>query len=397
MKNILVVLFPILLVACGPANDPNVQDIGNEPLEPPAPGQGIQLRMSKTIAAGEESYGCQLFQVFDEDTFMHEQTVYFGPGGHHVLLYMTPYKTIPTVDESGESVDGSKEHDCSKEITARWKVNSVLGGSEIQTHPGMFRGLPEGVALHLPAKSIVVMLVHYLNASAAPVEVDARVNINTIPPADVKTEAGLLYVDNHFLHVPPIGASTARMRCPVSSDVFIANLQSHMHGRGLLFSASALDPQAQTSNIMYETKKWLEPPVQGYEPYLALHAGQSIETRCDYENTETRTIGYGLLSTDEMCQLIGPYFPRDERLEACANAGGEYAAEWVGQGLSDGITTRACLEGAAVGSHEYVACIYDACPEIADRVSTVARCELKKGAGACLDELDALSKATCGT
>src|SRR3954453_10400249 len=101
--------------------------------------------MTKTMGPGNESNGCQLFQIPDEDLFVQEQTVRFNLGGHHILLYKTPYETIPERDENGTLINGAEVHDCSEGVTARWKVDSVLGGSEIFDHPGMFRGLPEGV------------------------------------------------------------------------------------------------------------------------------------------------------------------------------------------------------------------------------------------------------------
>jgi hypothetical protein len=385
-------------MACGPTGDDQFGARIDEipPLEPPPTGKGIQLRMTKTVAPGIESYGCRLFQVPDGGLYVHEETVQFGRGGHHVLLYKTPYESIPERDENGRAIDNSEVHDCSDGVTALWKVDSVLGGSEIFGHPGMLRGLPEGVAVHLPGKTVIVMSVHYLNVSPAPSVVDARVNWSTISSGEVKMEAGLLYLDNKLLYVPPMGTSTARVRCPVQSKVSLVNLQSHMHARGTSFSAITTDASKGTPLVMYETTKWIEPPVQSFDPFLMLHEGQTIEIRCDYASHEPRTIGYGPQSTDEMCQLIGPYFPRDERLEACADAHGEYAAEWIGQGLSDGVTTRSCLECAPqIGGHEYAACIFDACPAISARVSAAVRCQLARGAGTCAAQMEALSQASC--
>ena len=354
--------------------------------------------MTKTIMPGNESYGCRLFQMPDEDLFVHEQTVNFSAGGHHILLYKTPYVEIPEKDVNGEFVAADEVHDCSDGVTARWKVDSVLGGSEIFEHPGMFRGLPDGVAVRLPKKTVVVMSVHYLNASSIETEVDARVNLSTIAESEVRMEAGLLYLDNTFLVAPAMRRSRALMRCPVSSDVFIMNLQSHMHARGVGFSARVWPENGAGAEVVYETQKWLEPPVMTYEPHLALHAGDVLEMRCDFQNQETRAIGYGPRSTDEMCQLIGPYFPRDEHFEKCTDVVGHLAAEWVGEGVADGATTRDCLDCAAkFGDGVYAACMADACPAIAGRMSAVVRCEMTRGlkAAACEGEKIALSKATC--
>ena len=398
MKSSIIAVIPLFLGACAPASpkDPNESMTDASVLAPPPQGRGMQLRMMKSIAPGLESYGCQLFQMPDEDVFIHEQTVQFSAGGHHVLLYVTPYAMIPERDENGELVDAAKVHDCSEGVTARWKVTSVLGGSEIFDHPGMFRGLPEGVAVRLPKKTVVVMSVHYLNASSHEVDVDARVNLSAITREEMTMEAGLLYLDNRFLHVPPRGKASSRMRCPIPENVFVANLQSHLHARGVFFSATARDEKLHQSTVVYETKKWLEPPVTTYEPYLELRAGQFLETRCDYENNEARAIGYGPKSTDEMCQLIGPYFPRNADFESCADASGNDAALWIGQGSADGAATLDCFDcTGSVENLDYVACMYDACPSIAERASAFVRCRLSKDLGSCQGEKLALSKAVC--
>lgn len=399
MKWLIFGSIPFSFLSCTPpVVDPLfIQGVENDVLAPPPPGRGMQLRMTRTIAAGNESYACQLFQMPDEDLFVHEQTVYFSAGGHHILLYETPYTEIPARDEMGEFVLATEVHDCSDGVTTRWKVASVLGGSEIFDHPGMLRGLPDGVAVRLPPKSVIVMSVHYLNASVVEANVDARVNFSTIPKDEVRMEAGLLYLDNQLLAVPPMQHSTARMRCPIPSDVFVVNLQSHMHARGVGFSALVRSAQDAESKVVYETKKWLEPPVVTYDSYLALRTGDILETHCDFQNHETRDIGYGPRSTDEMCQLIGPYFPRDEYFETCTNSVGNFAAEWVGQGSADGAATRTCLECAAeAGGAGYAKCILESCPAIADRVSAVVRCELQQDSHACDVEKNALSQATCG-
>lgn len=398
MKSIIIVVISAFLCACAPVATPKDDErVDNTDfLAPPADGRGMQLRMTKTIAPGNESYGCQLFQMPEEDVFIHEQTVQFGAGGHHVLLYTTPYAMIPERDENGEIVEATSVHDCSDGVTARWNVSSVLGGSEIFDHPGMFRGLPEGVAVRLPKKTIIIMSVHYLNASPHEVQVDARVNLSTIPHEKVTMEAGLLYLDNRFLHVPARGMSTSRMRCPIPANVFVANLQSHMHARGTAFFATIHDEKAARSSTVYQTEKWLEPPVTTYEPYLELQSGQIFETRCDYENHEARAIGYGPQSTDEMCQLIGPYFPRSVDFEDCADASGNHAAQWLGRGSADGPTTLNCFDCSGnIASIEYAACIHEACPSIADRVSALVRCEIAKGFGRCDGEKVALAKASC--
>src|SRR5262245_24319108 len=74
-------------------------------LEPPDEGEGVQYRMTKVVDPGVESYGCQLITAPPEGLFVQREAVKFSAGGHHVLLYRTPYTSIPTHDERGEPVD----------------------------------------------------------------------------------------------------------------------------------------------------------------------------------------------------------------------------------------------------------------------------------------------------
>ncbi|UQA63068.1 hypothetical protein [Polyangium aurulentum] len=389
MRNHLVMLGSMfLLAACAPeAPEQPGADASSALLAPPAPGKGIQLHMTSTVRPGQESYGCRLFQVPEGGLFVHDEAVHFSEGGHHVLLYRTPYKEIPKQNEHGVEVDATEVHDCSEGATAVWKVDAVLGGSETLGGEGMLHGLPEGVALPVPAGTVIVMSTHYLNVGPKPIEVDARINLYTIPEEEVTTEAGLLYIDNPILRVPPLGKSSSSMRCPIPSDVSVVNLQSHMHARGSLFTAQLKSRRGLSAETIYSTTRWTEPPVEVYEPLLKLEAGDSIEMRCDFTSTESRPVVHGLSSDDEMCQLIGPYFPRDERLEACADATGKAAATWTGTGSASGADTLVCMNGAPLFSQDngyaYLGCVLDSCPSIEREVSAVVRCHIDARAGAC--------------
>ncbi|MDC3959280.1 monooxygenase [Polyangium jinanense] len=342
--------------------------------------------MTSTIAPGSESYGCRLFQVPPEGLVIRGQDVAFGPGGHHVLLYRTPYRAIPSQDEQGIAVDALTEHDCSEGATARWKVDAVVGGSESFGSVGMLHRLPDGVGVVLEPNVVLVMSTHYLNTTSAPLEVDARINMHTMPREELRIEAGLLYMDNHVLRVAPFGEASARMRCPVPEDVHVVSLQSHMHARGAAFEASLIAPSGTTTSI-YSTTSWQEPPVRELDPPLLFPRGSTVEIRCDYKNSEARPVAYGLSSSDEMCQLIGPYFPKNARFERCEDESGATAATWVGSGKASGAETVHCLREAmtrekGVG-YAYYDCVHAACSTLAAEVSAVVRCHEAKRAADC--------------
>jgi len=343
--------------------------------------------MTMTIDSGVESYGCRLFQVPPEGLVIHGEDVYFGPGGHHVLLYRTPYRSIPSRDEAGAELDARVPHDCSEGATARWQIDGVLGGSESFGGVGMLHRLPEGVGVVVEPSTVLVMSTHYLNTTAVPLDVDARINLRTMPKEDLRIEAGLLYMDDHAIRVPGFGEASSRMRCPVPADVHVVSLQSHMHERGVSFEATATPPGGGAPVSIYSTSSWQEPPVRDLDPPLFLPKGTTLEIRCNYKSFEPRNVAYGLSSEDEMCQLIGPYFPRNDRFERCEDETGRPAALWIGEGKADGAETLACLASARPAEEDagyaHLDCVFGACPGVAAEVSALVRCEAGARSGAC--------------
>ena len=60
-------------------------------------------------------------------------------------------------------------------------------------------------------------------------------------------------------------------------------------------------------------------PVTTFTPGLHVAAAATLDYHCDYHNDEARDVYQGARSTDEMCMLIGSYYPADPRT-ALSNA-----------------------------------------------------------------------------
>lgn len=356
--------------------------LGEGLLAPPAAGEGVQYRMVSTIQSGQEIERCQLFVAPKEGLFVRKDEVRFTAGSHHVLLYRTSYPALPTENLEGVKLDGTQIHDCAEGATAAWAVNGVLAGSQSGDGDSMLGELPEGVAVKVEPGTVLLMNTHYLNATSEAVEADARVNLYTLPAEKVKTEAGVLFYYNPFIHIPENGVATARMRCPVQDDVTLVRVQSHMHRRGVGFAAYLGDADGSNPEEIYTSKEWERVPAKTFSPLLSIKAGQTIDYRCDYENGEARAINQGLTTKDEMCMLIGPYYPRDEALENCANAQHEYSATWIGSGAASCGDTLGCFSGAkSLG--DFFGCVVNSCPGSSGEVSEFVRCQISQGHGAC--------------
>lgn len=362
-------------------------------LAPPPAGEGVQFKMVTTIEAGTETERCQLIRAPEEGMYVKREEVRFSPGSHHVLLYATPYKEFPTEDRNGNPIDAASVHDCTDGPTAVWEVTGVIGGSQTYDGDSLLGTLPDGVALKIEPGTVVLMNTHYVNASPEPLVADARINLYSTPEEEVEFEAGMLFYYNPYISVPANGASSARMRCAVHRDISVIRVQSHMHRRGVNFVANLTDAEGETLSELYTTTRWENVPAKTFDPVLHIEAGQQIDYRCDYENPEARHVVQGLTSRDEMCMLIGPYYPRDVTIENCLDEQGYFTPTWVGSGTSTCEETLNCITSAR-GEAEFFGCIVNSCPGASTELSAFMRCQETRGDGAC-DEACAPGGTDC--
>lgn len=391
-------IFALLLVL--PACNTPPPLVGDDILVAPVAGQGIQLEMVTTLDPAQEIERCQFFQAPPEGLWVNAEVVRYTPGSHHVLLFSTRYQTIPRKTTGGEERDTRGVFDCKNGAAAEWDIDGVIGGSQSAEGPATLT-LPEGVAIHVPGGAVLLMNAHYLNASGAKVKATARMNLVAVPRDTVTDEAGVLFWYNFYIRVPALGTAEARMRCPITRDATLLNVQSHMHRRGVGYQADLLDPSGTVVERLYENDHWENVPIRSFSPGKALSAGQRIDYRCRYENGENRTVVQGLKTSDEMCMLVGTYYPRDRQLELCALDDSfwtsDLAAVHVGSGTVGCAETEACLRAVPMGdTGEGIArCIEASCPKIADPLGAYERCRMEKSPEACGAELAVCRNSAC--
>lgn len=376
------------------------------PGDPGGPaGASVAYRTTSTLQPGQEIERCQLFQAPPEGLSVRRDEVRFTPGSHHVVLYKTAYTAIPTATERGVAIDPTQPHDCNDGAFADWRLTGIVAGSQSLDGDTFLGALPEGVALRVEPGAVLVMNTHYLNASPDPLTAEAEVRLHTIPPEAVEVEAGMLFHYNPFIRVTASGASSARMRCAAPSDIAITRLQSHMHSRGVGFEAF-LDRGAGDVEEIYATTAWEQVPARDMAPPLSVRAGDVLDYRCDYVNPEARDVVQGLTTRDEMCMLIGPYYPRDVRIEACLDDQGFPMEVYVGAGAATCAESLQCLAQARPeeedGGSEMFGCVVESCPGAAEALSAVLRCQMTQGRGACAEacgqggaDCDACVQAAC--
>jgi hypothetical protein len=216
-------------------------------------------------------------------------------------------------------------------------ANGLQGGESARGNLGSYyeaqvpssrRDLPPGVAHVFQPGEILSLTAHYLNVTDKEIDSQIELRLHRMDPDKVKVEAGTFFLLNTQLNIPPHMQVTTTRSCPITQDLNLAILWSHMHERGESFRAWTDDPVAlaQLGGDIYTEPgpaAWEDPHVQNYpaDPPIILHAGSNLMISCTYRNTTSQTFRFGLsAATAEMCLLHGMYWPRlDSATERCTN------------------------------------------------------------------------------
>lgn len=348
-----VALFSLFALGCGTDTQP----------EPEPTDKKLGVELTAKIPAGAEVEYCR-FQVVPE-TWVTRDAVEFSAGSHHVLIYQTPYETIPTQKDDGKPIDTSGVFDCSDGATNGWSVTKLVGGSQNASGESML-SFPPGIGARIGG--VLLINAHYRNASDADLDARVKVTWDTTTADKIEQEGDILFLYNPLISLPPGGESRAHWRCPVYADITIANVQSHMHARGKGYEA-----RVDAATPFYVNDRWEGVPVKRYESFQ-VRAGSTLDYYCDYLNTSGVPIHQGPRTSDEMCMLIGSYYPADGRTARCRdesdNAPG---GEWVGQGTATCAQTLQCIQSSP-GFAGMQDCMLDASPAVSRTSSALVRC-----------------------
>lgn len=381
-------LLALSLAVLGCGAEEKKPDI-NDFVAPPA-GEGLQLRMVTTLDPGQEIERCQFFVAPPEGLNINHDLVKYTPGSHHVLLYMTPYMQIPTVDRHKKTRDTSGVIDCPEGATGDWNITNVLAGAQTFDGGSMVQ-FPEDTAVKVPGGAVLLMNAHYLNARPMPLTAEIRMNIYTIPSSQMKHEGGLLFYYNPFIRVPTMSKASARMACKVTNDITITNIQSHMHKRGVNYVADLRNDKGEMMETLYQNTEWENVPVKRFEPGLRVAKGSSLDYRCDYQNNEAHDINQGPSTKDEMCMLIGSYYPQTAETGFC------FERTFIGTGSNTCGQAYSCALVAQASQDEgaFYGCVVESCPSVAQPLTAALRCFFSGGGDACKDACKTPADSKC--
>jgi hypothetical protein len=359
---------------------------GDEAKGPEEP-EGVSFSMTTTIGPGVEVEHCKFVRGPAERFWVNRDHVEYTAGSHHFLLYTTPYDEIPTERDDGDPIEWVDEEqgvfDCSDGVQFGFSVSNLIGGSQNADGDSMVN-LPDGVGIPVEGDSVLLMNAHYINASSEVLEPVVDVTLETLEEGEVQTEGGMLFWYNIFIKAPAMGTGYATARCNIPDDITITNTQSHMHARGVDYLAEVGD--GSDMRMLYENTEWENVPVAVHDPGFEVAGGSQIEWTCDYDNPGTEDVFQGPRTTDEMCMLIGSYYPADPKVSVCAydpeapQATNFMGSEWVGQGETSCAESLQCFQDSIGGGgmfeilSQVTECVNASDPAVSKELSAAIGC-----------------------
>jgi hypothetical protein len=297
------------------------------------------VTMAATVAPGADTYRCKYVAfppaAAGASTFYVGATHTYGAGCHHVLVFRTDLAAVPAGEDA--------ERDCVTPDDVMPHARAQIYGAQVKT--GAF-AMPDGVGLPLRAGEVVLVQVHYLNATAAPIDAQVSLALRTAT-AGITQRAGAFFFADPFVDVGPAQEGRAAMRCAIPADATILAVSGFAHARATDFSAF-VDPAAgpPSSSPFYRAPGSANPlPLQGH---IALAGGDHVRFTCTFDNTRgaVEVLGGPRSDADEACVLSGIYAPDlGDDVDACRTAPSGF-----GTGAATCAQTRACTDACPATS-----------------------------------------------
>jgi len=274
-----------------------------EPLAAPPAGAGLQLRIDRFGVAPNFERELFVFRRLGNPEPLHVTRIQtkMRPGSHHLLLYTFPeglaLRPTPDVVRDIRRPDGTL--DVFQMLPMAYHV--FFAGSMTPTSDYAF---PPGVALRLPPNAGIDLNAHYVNRTTTERPGEAQANLWTVPASQVQRVARTLNCGNTSLSLPPMQRTTVTHTCRFAEPTTVFLLTSHMHALGERFVIQIVGG-ARDGETVYESTDWEHPLIKALATPIVLQPNEGLRAVVTYNNTTSRTVTFGLTSTDEMGIIFG--------------------------------------------------------------------------------------------
>jgi hypothetical protein len=241
---------------------------------------------SWTLAPGAENPNLCIQKPVTEDVYIHAIRPVHPPGTHHTLL------TVGTADQ-----------ECITAVASGFIYAAGVGSEGIV--------LPDGVALKLPAGSVLNLGLHIFNTGTTELSGTSAMEVVTMDAKDVVSVSDSVLAGPINFNLPAHQQTIVSDTCELTQDQSVYALFPHMHqlGTHIKTTVTASGVPTVLHDADYTFNEQYQLPL---DPILKLSAGDSINTECTYDNTSDRDATFGESSTQEMCFSVLFRYPKQD-------------------------------------------------------------------------------------
>lgn len=301
MRSKLFALFCAMLLGCAGGGT------GDSFTAPPVPSSGLQLKLEPFDIDAHHEREIFHFRHLDQpdDLYVSRIEVFMRDRSHHFILY--------TADGGRKDLkEGTFDFFNTDDpffTTLNFDVHEghfVMGAQD----PYLDLRMPEGVAIRLKAQDWMILNSHFINLDGeARIQGEVFLNLHTIPREEVRHIAVPIFELNPVILVPPGATQTTELLWRPGRDIRVLSLSSHMHRRGSNFTARIQQEGVRSDPALYTSDDWDHPDVMYFDPALSLTQDQGVHFTCTFTNDKKIPLTFGFTSEDEMCILLGYYYP----------------------------------------------------------------------------------------
>jgi Copper type II ascorbate-dependent monooxygenase, C-terminal domain len=276
------------------------------PLDPPAAGQGFQLKVDKFEI--KPNFERELFVRRPvgntADVYVNRIQLKSRTNSHHMVIYDFRDKTnLPSINTVR---DLRNDNGTLNLATALQMSNHIFMGGGTEANSDYT--LPEGTALLFPANASVDLNPHYFNKTPnLTLFGENYVNLYTTDKAKVQHIVKMLDLNNTNITLPANQKTTLTKSFTFNEGATIVMLTSHTHKLGEKFVIK-IKGGTRDGEVVYETNDWEHPLVLTFTNPLVLKKGEGLTSVVTYNNTSNKSISFGLTSEDEMDIIFGYYY-----------------------------------------------------------------------------------------
>ena len=250
------------------------------------------------LQPGQETTVCVVKPLNNaDDMVLNGFDMNLAPGSHHLLVYLTDAGATDT------------PYSCSP-FTGVAVGNDVPLAFANTDHVSF--AFPDGVAMDIPAGSMVKIEAHYINTTQGDLQGQGTVTLHgtTKASAPPYQPANFLAFGTLNINIPPSSTfSTGPVFQAAQAGMHLVLITTHEHRLGTRAQVWASSAAGDMSNQIADDTDWANPAWRVLPAQIDFDGTNGLTFQCDWTNTTDQTITFGESALDEMCLVAGYYYP----------------------------------------------------------------------------------------